>query len=118
MAGPQLPILHGRVEQFESTVASAAGYLVDLWPDDLAELRVEVAASPSGPAAQSGMPRWHVDRAALRITLYRVPIQRLARIHRDDEFHRRMYVENCVLRAVAELLGRDPWDLADGSGWH
>jgi hypothetical protein len=23
-----------------------------------------------------------------------------------------MYIESCVFRAVAELLGRDPWDLA------
>jgi hypothetical protein len=33
-------------------------------------------------------------------------------VHRNDELHRRMLVESCVFRAVAELLGKDPWDLA------
>jgi hypothetical protein len=26
--------------------------------------------------------------------------------------HKRMMIESCVFRAVAELLGKDPWDLA------
>ena len=44
--------------------------------------------------------------------LYRVPIERLAHLHQDDDVHKRMMVESCVFRAVAELLGKDPWDLA------
>ena len=36
----------------------------------------------------------------------------LSRLHRYDDLHRRMMVESCVFRAVAELLGKDPWDLA------
>jgi hypothetical protein len=47
-----------------------------------------------------------------RVILYRVPIERLAHLHRNDEIHRRMVIESCVFRAVAELLGKDPWDLA------
>ena len=43
--------------------------------------------------------------------LYRLPIERLARLHRNDELHRRMAIEACVFRASAEYLGRDPWDL-------
>ncbi len=44
--------------------------------------------------------------------LYRLPIERLAHLHRDDEWHRRSFIESCVFRAVAELLGKDPWDIA------
>ena len=44
--------------------------------------------------------------------LYRLPIERLSHLHVDDEAHQRMYVESCVFKAVAELLGKDPWDLA------
>jgi hypothetical protein len=36
----------------------------------------------------------------------------MSRLHRYDDLHRRMMVESCVFRAVAELLGKDPWDLA------
>ena len=44
----------------------------------------------------------------------RLPIERLSRLHRYDDLHKRMMVESCVFRAVAELLGKDPWDLAPG----
>jgi hypothetical protein len=46
------------------------------------------------------------------VVLYRLPIERLQHLHVDDEAHQRMYVESCVFRAVADLLGKDPWDLA------
>ena len=36
----------------------------------------------------------------------------MSRLHRYDELHKRMMIESCVFRAVAELLGKDPWDLA------
>ncbi len=29
-----------------------------------------------------------------------------------DRAHRRSLIESCVFRAVAELLGKDPWDIA------
>ena len=34
------------------------------------------------------------------------------RLEPDDEWHRRSFIESCVFRAVAELLGKDPWDIA------
>jgi hypothetical protein len=52
-----------------------------------------------------------VDSAAKRIVLYRVPIQRLSRLHVDDDLHRQMAIEECVFRAVAEYLGRRPEEL-------
>jgi hypothetical protein len=93
VTGPHLPMLRTRTDVFDMTVASTAGYLKDLWPDDLDGVRFEVAALPPDPA-ETGM------------------VDRMARLHRRDELHRRMLIESCVFRAVAELLGKDPWDLA------
>lgn len=132
MTGPRLPLLRTRQTVFESTVASTAEYLSALWPDELSDLQVEIAALPhSDPnsasssvsrpasdsdahadAARGGVRRWMSFPAEKRIVLYRLPIERLSRLHRNDDLHRRMMVESCVFRAVAELLGKDPWDLA------
>jgi len=66
---------------------------------------------PAQNSGTDGVDRWFVDRARRRIILYRLPIQRMSKLHRNDELHQRMMVESCVFRAVAELLGKDPWDL-------
>lgn len=110
VTGPRLPRLHTRSDVFETTVASTAEYLKDLWPDELATVHFEIAALPSEDAGR--VQRWLVIPAESRIILFRLPIERLARLHRNDDLHRRMMVESCVFRAVAELLGKDPWDLA------
>jgi len=94
------------------TVASTAEYLKDLWPDELNHVRFEVAVIPSAPLGESGLDRWRVVKNERRIILYRLPIERMSRLHRYDELHRRMMIESCVFRAVAEMLGKDPWDLA------
>lgn len=111
VTGPRLPLLHTRANIFEATVATTAEYLKDLWPE-LADVRVEIAALPSTDAGSPRIRRWLVIPTERRIILYRLPIQRLARLHRNDDLHRRMMVESCVFRAVAELLGKEPWDLA------
>jgi hypothetical protein len=105
-------MLHNRIDLFELTVASTADYLRGLWPDELADVHFEVAAAPSTALGQDEVERWNVDALTRRIVLFRVPIQRLSKLHRNDELHRRLVVESCVFRAVAELLGKDPWDLA------
>ncbi len=112
VTGPHLPLLRTRVDLFELTVASTAEYLKDVWPEELAEVRFEIAGLPAELGTTPGLNRWRVFAAERRIVLYRLPIQRLARLHRNDEAHRRMLIESCVFRAVAELLGKDPWDLA------
>lgn len=112
VTGPQLPILHGRIDRFEFTVASTVDYLRGLWPDELAGVRFEVAAAPPPPIGPDGVERWRVYRHERRVIFYRLPIMRFARLHRDDELHRQLLVEGCVFRAVGELLGRDPWELA------
>jgi hypothetical protein len=94
------------------TVASTAEYLRDLWPEELSSVTFEVAGLPSEITGTDGVDRWHVSIRERRVVLFRLPIERLSRLHRNDELHKRMMIESCVFRAVAELLGKDPWDLA------
>lgn len=112
VTGPRLPRLHTRVSLFELTVASTAEYLRDVWPAELADVRFEIAALPASDAGSRLVRRWLVVPAERRIILFRLPIERFARLHRNDDLHRRMMIEGCVFRAVAELLGWDPWELA------
>lgn len=112
VAGPQLPVLRSRADFFEMTVASTAEYLKELWPQELADVSFEIADMPAEPSDARIVERWRVLRKQRRVILYRLTIERLARLHRHDDVHRRMLVESCVFRAVAELLGKDPWDLA------
>lgn len=112
VTGPHLPMLQGRIDLFETTVASTADYLKSIWPAELAGVRFEVAAAPPDALGADEVERWSVDPLSRRIVLFRVPIERLGKLHRNDDAHRRLIVESCVFRAVAELIGKDPWDLA------
>lgn len=105
-------MLRTRLDFFDSCVASAVDYTRGLWPAELDGVVVEIAGVPSGDPADTGVDRWRVDRKRRSIVLYRLPIERMAHLHRDDDWHRRSFIESCVFRAVAELLGKDPWDIA------
>ena len=108
MAG--LPMIRSRIDSFDSAIASTAEYLRGIWPE-LEGVRFEVAAAPEEAIHGDHIDRFTVIIEERRIILYRIPIQRLSKLHRNDEFHQRMMVESCVFRAVAELVGKDPWDL-------
>jgi hypothetical protein len=115
-AGPHLPFLRTRNDLFDDIVSGAAQYLRELWPDELADVLFEVAGLPHVEAADA-FERWHVDAVRRRIVLYRLPIERLSRQHEsrqpnDVEWQHRAAVEGYVFRAVGELIGKDPWDLA------
>lgn len=122
LSGPRLPLLQSRIGFFDQAVAETAQYLRELWPDELKGVRFEIADVPSGTSGtlsrhlhaetDERVPRYRVFPRERRIVLYRIPIQRMTRLHRRDELHRRMAIEGFVFRAVADLLGRDPWDLA------
>ncbi len=107
---PPLPPLDSRIDRFDLAVGTAAEFLRSSWPE-LREVSFEFAGMPRETDPERGIPRWTVLEHQKRIILYRVPIERLSRLHRDDELHRRMVIEGCVFRAAAEYLGRDPWDL-------
>ena len=115
VTGPHLPLMNTRIDFFDTTVASTADYIRGVWPRELADVSFEIGALPYGANGRPGttpdkVERWRIE--GNRIILYRVPIERLSHLHINDEAHRRMNVESCVFRAVAEYLGKDPWDLA------
>jgi hypothetical protein len=106
---PPLPPLDTRIDRFDLAVGTAAEFLRSAWPE-LRDVSFEIADMP--PATdEDGIPRWTALRDARRIIVYRLPIERLSHLHRDDDLHRRMMIESCVFRAAAEYLDRDPWDL-------
>ena len=106
---PPLPPLDTRVDRFDLAVGTAAEFLRSAW-SELRDVSFEIADMPAAPD-EDGIPRWTVLSDAKRIILYRLPIERLSHLHRDDELHKRMMIESCVFRAAAEYLDRDPWDL-------
>jgi len=114
VTGPELPMIDTREEAFDTIADGTMEYLRSLWPNELSTVSLAVAGLPFGADEEQVLPRWHVYPQQQRIVLYRVPIQRLARLHVNDDFHRRANVEACVIAAAAEYLGRDPWDLAPG----
>jgi hypothetical protein len=74
VTGPNLHRLRTRLDFFDSCIASAAEYLRDLWPDEMAKVRFEVAAVPPGEPSKLGVDRWRVDTSRRIVVLYRVPI--------------------------------------------
>jgi hypothetical protein len=106
---PPLPPLDTRAERFDLAVGTAAEFLRSAWPE-LEDVAFEIADMPQA-TDDDGIPRWTALPAEKRIIVYRLPIERLGHLHRDDELHRRMMVEGAVFRAAAEYLDRDPWDL-------
>ncbi len=111
VAGPHLPPLRTRRDVFDMAVAAAVDYLREAWPEEMRTVRVDVAGMPSYRPNPIGLARWQVDPARNRVILYRLPIERLCALHKNDEWHRRSYIESVTVRAVAELLGKDPWEL-------
>ena len=110
--GPFLPPLRTRIDLFDMTIASTIEYLRGVWPEELGKSVFEVASGPPSVIPGIGVERWRVTPETNRVVFYRLPIQRLSRLHENDEIHQRMMIETCVFRGVAELLGKDPWDLA------
>ncbi|KAA9152295.1 metallopeptidase family protein [Microbacterium lushaniae] len=106
---PPLPPLDTRTERFDLAVGTAAEFLRSAW-EELRDVSFEIGVLPPSPDDQ-GIPRWRVLQEQKRIILYRVPIERLSHLHRNDDLHRRMMIESAVFRAAAEYLDRDPWDL-------
>ncbi len=82
-----------------------------MWSEELENVSFEIGGMPLGEPGPTGVRRWDALRDQRRIILYRVPIERLARLHVNDQLHRQMHIESCVFRATAEYLERDPWDL-------
>lgn len=105
---PPMPQLESRIDRFDLIVATTSEYLRSAW-EELRDVRFEIGTIPF--SAESEMPRWTVSRDEKRIVIFRVPLERIDRWHRDDEWHGRMIVESAVIYAAAEYLGKEPWEL-------
>lgn len=114
VAGPVLPFLSSRETRFEDVAADAAEYVTALWPAELGTVRFRWADMPPRALADrvTEVPEWAIDPARRTVTIYRLPLQRLPRVHVDDAWHRQIAIEGAVFRAAAELIGRDPWEVA------
>lgn len=106
---PPLAPLDGRLDRFDAIVGGAVEYLRGAW-EDLRDVRFEVSSMPTHERGD-GIPLWRVDHSTRRVTLYRVPIERLLPKGHDDALHRRVAVESAVFHAAAEYIGREPWEL-------
>ncbi|WP_242088313.1 metallopeptidase family protein [Curtobacterium sp. DN_7.5] len=112
VTGPDLAPLVTRAETFDRIVGDTAHYLVQLWSDELAGVVFQVADMPTDQTIPERMPRWRVDRAGRRVTIFRIPVERVTRRPEKDDVDRRIVIETAVFRAVGELIDKDPWDLA------
>ena len=112
--GPELAPLRSRGELFAQTLESCAEYLASLWPNELSQVVIEAAGAPEFVDAASRMPRWRLEPEKHRILIYRVPLERLPPGDEYDDQQYRMFLESVIFRAVAEYLGKDPWDVAPG----
>lgn len=87
-------------------VADTCEFLIETWPDELADLKWRVREMPNFDPNDPEIRRFGYSKANLSIVLYRIPIQRLRK--GGDA---RMEIERAVLSAVGALIDRDPWDL-------
>ena len=110
VAGPYLPMLNGRIDMFDRRSSRRRSTSAESGRTSLSAVRFEVAAGAG--QALHGEHRPLERRPERRIVFYRLPIQRMSKLHHNDDIHQRMMVESCVFRAVGDLLGKDPWDLA------
>jgi hypothetical protein len=95
---------------FADVVAETCDFLREEWPEELGKLRWQILDAPAG-VVDGKVPRWRVDPQEMRITIYRIPIQRQTHTRRPDYLDERFHTEQYVFFAVGELLGRDPWEL-------
>lgn len=96
---------------FETVVSQSVEFLRLSWPEELEDLRWRVMDSPMFPDGIAEVPRYSVNRKEFRITIYRIPIERLTHHRRTDRLDERFHIEQFVFQAVAELLGKDPGDM-------
>jgi len=111
--GPLLAHLGSRspLGFFETVVAQTVEFLREAWPDELEKLTWQVSDAPLGVANHSEVARFAVNHERFRITVFRIPIERLTHHRRTDKLDERFHIEQYVFQAVAELLGKDPDEL-------
>ncbi|WGD38105.1 metallopeptidase family protein [Lysinibacter sp. HNR] len=116
--GPELPILNNRIALFDRIAGGTVEYLRSLWPEQLNSVQFDFVSVPTDSIEKdSEKPQlWRVTRASKRITFFRVPLQRSGDLHMEDALQRRMFIEYAVYSAIAEYLGKEPWELLPPNG--
>ena len=121
VAGPYLPQLTGRIPRFFQVVTETVGFLLAVAPDLLEDVSVTVAGMPPADATgQDAVGPWGLDRTLKRVVIYRVPVERMARVSLSDPADQPMfreYVERVVMSGVNELLDGRLEDRLDPGGW-
>lgn len=112
LAGRFLPPLRTRRDDFDVIVSQSLGFARSLWPDEMRDVSVFIASAPANAIHEDHIDRWVTDAERRSVTLFRVPMMRFDRRAGDDDVQFQMVVEGYVYRAIAELLGKDPWDIA------
>jgi hypothetical protein len=96
---------------FETVVSQTVEFLKGAWPEELENLSYRIADSAPNMNPDGEVARYSVNRERFRITIYRVPIERLTHHRRTDRLDERFHIEQFVFQATAELIGKDPGDL-------
>lgn len=121
VAGPYLPQLTGRIPRFFQVVTETVGFLQAVAPDLMEDVSVTVAGMPPADATgQDAAGLWGLDRPLKRVVIYRVPVERMARMSLSnpaDQPMFREYVERVVMSGVNELLDGRLEDRLDPGGW-
>ncbi|MFM6975168.1 MAG: hypothetical protein ACKOXM_08620 [Agromyces sp.] len=112
LAGRFLPPIRTRREDFNLIVSQTVEFVRGSWPQEMADVSVFVSAAPEEAIHEDHIDRWKVDAAQRSVTLFWMPIARFDFSSSETELQRRMLVEGYVFRALADLLGKDPWELA------
>lgn len=92
-------------------VSQTVEFLRSAWPEELEHLTWQVSDAPVGNGQGEEVARYTVNPEKFRITLFRIPIERLTHHRRTDRIDERFHIEQFVFQATAELLGKDPGEL-------
>ncbi|MFM6974768.1 MAG: hypothetical protein ACKOXM_06555 [Agromyces sp.] len=112
LVGRYLPPIRTRRDEFNVIVSQTVDFVRGNLPAEMSDVTVFVAAAPAEAVHGDHIDRWGMNAEARSVTLYWMPIARFDFKHGDTDLQRRMMIEGYVFRALAELLGKDPWDLA------
>ena len=111
LAGRYLPPLDSRIDTFDLIITQTFNFARGIWPDQLADVEVLVANGPEAAIHGDHIDRWFLSEDKKRVVFFRLPIARFDQ-REPDLFRDRMIIEGYVFRAIAELIGRDPWEIA------
>ena len=92
-------------------VSQTVDFLRNAWPEELSKLDYRLAETDVTADPKSEVPRYSENTKTFRITIYRLPIERMTHHRRTDRLDERFHIEQYVFQAAAELIGKNPDDL-------